>query len=44
MNKQQWLGIRLDGSVPLEKIYNLLDLSFELTEMKSKQSLEMNKM
>lgn len=39
MNKQQWISIRLDGSVPLEKICNLLDLSFELTETKSKKSL-----
>lgn len=32
MNKQQWLSIRLDGSVPLTKIIDLLDMSFDMTE------------
>jgi predicted DNA-binding protein (MmcQ/YjbR family) len=38
MNKQQWISIRLDGSVPLERICDLLDLNFELTETKSKKT------
>lgn len=36
MNKEQWLTIRLDGSVPREEIENLLDLSWELTRPKVK--------
>ena len=31
MNKDKWLTIRLDGSVPLGEIKKLIDLSFELT-------------
>lgn len=37
MNKQQWISIRLDGSVPMDKICNLVDFSFELTGKKSKK-------
>ena len=31
MNREKWLSVRLDGSVPLEEILPLLDMSFELT-------------
>ncbi len=31
MNKEHWITILLDGSVKLEKIKQLIDLSFELT-------------
>ncbi len=31
MNHEQWLTILLDGTVALEKITSLLDMSFELT-------------
>ncbi len=31
MNKQHWISILLDGSVPLEEICGLLDMSFEQT-------------
>ena len=31
MNKRHWITILLDGTVPLEEICGLLDLSFELT-------------
>lgn len=32
MNKDKWISIRLDGSVPEEQIKNLIDLSYELTK------------
>lgn len=32
MNKEQWISIRLDGSVPAETIKSLLDLSYEATK------------
>lgn len=34
MNKQYWLTILLDGTVPFEKICSLVDISFELTKAK----------
>lgn len=34
MNKENWLSILLDGSVPVEEICKLLDLSFDLTKKK----------
>lgn len=34
MNKENWISVSLDGSVPLEEICKLLDLSFGLTEKK----------
>ena len=37
MNKDKWLTIRLDGSVPAEEIQNLIELSFELTAPKLKK-------
>lgn len=32
MNKDKWISIRLDGSVPEKEIKNLIDLSYKLTE------------
>lgn len=31
MNKEHWITLLLDGTVPKEKICNLIDLSYELT-------------
>lgn len=36
MNKDKWITIRLDGSVPDDEIKNLIDLSYQLTEDKKK--------
>lgn len=38
MNKEQWISIRLDGSVDREEIKRLIDLSFELTLGKKKKT------
>ena len=35
MNKGSWITIRLDGSVPVEEILGLLDMSYELTAPKA---------
>ena len=32
MNKEHWITIVLDGSFPKEEIYNLIDLSYDLTK------------
>ena len=32
MNKEKWISIVLDGTVPNEEIFALIDLSFELTD------------
>ncbi len=32
MNKERWITIRLDGSVPEEEIKNLIDMSYHLTK------------
>ncbi len=32
MNKTHWITILLDGSVPKEEIFNLIDLSYDLTK------------
>ncbi|MCD8188027.1 MAG: MmcQ/YjbR family DNA-binding protein [Ruminococcus sp.] len=32
MNKEHWITVLLDGTVPAEKIFPLIDLSFELTK------------
>ncbi|MBF1202590.1 MAG: MmcQ/YjbR family DNA-binding protein, partial [Fusobacterium periodonticum] len=32
MNKKHWCTICLDGTVELEKIYNLIDISYELAK------------
>ena len=34
MNKECWISILLDGTVPAEEIQNLIDLSFKLTASK----------
>jgi len=34
MNKESWISILLDGSVPLDEIKNLIDLSYGLTKKK----------
>lgn len=37
MNHESWITILLDGTVSLEEIYQLLDLSYELTMVKPKK-------
>lgn len=37
MNKENWITVALDGSVPEDKIKMLLDMSFEATAPKSKK-------
>lgn len=37
MNKEQWISILLDGSVPGEEIRALIDLSYDLTRKKTKR-------
>lgn len=32
MNKEKWISILLDGTVPEENIKNLVDISYELTK------------
>lgn len=32
MNKQNWIGIRLDGSVSDDEVFRMLDRSFDLTK------------
>ncbi len=40
MNKQHWISVRLDGSVPQEKVFDLIDMSFLATaSVKKKQQL-----
>lgn len=34
MNKEHWLTVMLDGSVPQSEVFDLLNLSFELTAKK----------
>ncbi len=34
MNKEHWLSVALDGSVPEDRIKLLVDISFELTALK----------
>lgn len=34
MNKDQWISIRLDGSVPEDELQNLIDLSYQMTMAK----------
>lgn len=34
MNKESWISVALDGSVPDDKLRMLLDISFELTKPK----------
>ena len=42
MNHDGWLSVLLDGTVPLEEITPLLDLSFELTMKKPKKKQPKN--
>lgn len=37
MNKDKWLSMRLDGSVPAEQIKNLMAMSYELTGPRKKK-------
>lgn len=37
MNKEKWITIILDGTVPNEEIFGLIDLSYELTDVKRKK-------
>ena len=37
MNHEGWLTVILDGTVPIEDIYPLIDLSYELTMVKPKK-------
>ena len=37
MNKDAWVSILLDGSVPEEMVFDLLDRSFELTAPKARR-------
>ena len=34
MNKDSWISIALDGSVPADTIMNLVDISYQLTKKK----------
>jgi len=34
MNKEHWITVLLDGSVPAGEIFPLIDMSFQLTEKK----------
>ncbi|MDD3252940.1 MAG: MmcQ/YjbR family DNA-binding protein [Lachnospiraceae bacterium] len=40
MNKEKWISVRLDGSVPVEEIENLIAQSFELTKAKKKKCVQ----
>lgn len=35
MNKNNWVTILLDGSVPEKQIFSLIDLSYEMTQKKN---------
>ncbi len=37
MNKERWISILLDGTVPEEEIRDLIDLSYGLTQSKKKK-------
>lgn len=36
MSKTKWLTVRLDGSVPIDEIIGLLEMSYDLTKSKPK--------
>ena len=38
MNKLHWISVRLDGSVPAEKVFELIDLSFRATASAKKKA------
>ncbi|MDE7279844.1 MAG: MmcQ/YjbR family DNA-binding protein [Oscillospiraceae bacterium] len=44
MNKENWIGIMLDGSVDDEQIKNLLDVSYNLTMPKLKRAVKQPKL
>lgn len=37
MNHTEWLSVLLDGTVPIKTVYNLLDISYQLTMSKKKR-------
>lgn len=37
MNKKQWISVLLDGTVPDEMIKQLVEMSFQLTDIKPKK-------
>lgn len=37
MNKEHWITVVLDEELPIQKIYDLIDLSYELTQKKKKE-------
>ena len=37
MNKEYWISVLLDGTVEIEQIQELIDLSYELTRTKTKR-------
>lgn len=37
MNKEKWLSIRLDGTVPTEEIKAMISMSYDLTNIKLKK-------
>ena len=43
MNKKHWLTVLLDGSVPAERVKDLLDQSYELTKKKMKNNRRADK-
>ncbi len=43
MNKQHWVSILLDGTVPLEEVCGLLDMSFEQTSRTSPSTRQSSK-
>lgn len=34
MNKEHWITVLLDGSCPKEKVFTLIDISYDLTQKK----------
>ena len=37
MNHESWISVLLDGTVPAEDVFPLIDISFRLTEAKKKK-------
>ena len=37
MNKSNWLSVHLDGNLPREEVFNLIDLSYEMSQKNSKK-------
>ena len=37
MNKEHWITVLLDGTVPKQKIFDLIDISFDLTSKKDRR-------